>query len=163
MNITQNVIEFQTEPFLFSNPENLKNYNENNLHEYYDGYNYEGILIKSYENKKISGFALFLPVISQSKPQTKQAVFLANLVYSNPNEAKKLIREGLMCSWEDGYHVAFVFGENQLYNNLGFQKVSKNFFDSRNNRLSLLMYELSWNGLEMISNDLLLPVQQEFV
>lgn len=121
------------------------------------------IVIRSFYGEDKTGTAIFLPLPSAGDPLKKQAVYLARLTAKENSIAKALLSEGLMCSWEAGYHVAFVLDEKPVYYDAGFQKVSHNFFHRRTNGFPALAFELSWNGLEMIEYDLLLPIQQQLV
>ena len=121
------------------------------------------IVIRSFYGEEMTGLAIFLPLRAAGDPLKKQAVYLARLTAKENNIAKALLREGLMCCWEAGYHVAFVLEEKAVYYDAGFQKISHNFFYRRTNGFPVLAFELSWNGLEMISSDLLLPFQRQLV
>ena len=151
--------QFRMNPRIVTNPKEIVRFDKS-YSSISSGIRRETILIESYTGITKTGHLLILPLFSGSSPLEKQAVFLSNLTYSNINEAEKLIREGLMCSWELGYHVAFASDSNSLYKNSGFRNISKNFFSSFPHRAPLLYSELSWNGIKKIAHDLIFPVTE---
>jgi hypothetical protein len=119
----------------------------------------EIILLRSYMGNHTTGYIIFLPVSSTSKPTKKQAVLLAGLSYSNRETSIVLIREGLMVSWELDYQVAFAPDADPLFYESGFEKNSRNFFQKNENAHPVLTSEISWDGMKSISNDLIYPLK----
>jgi len=117
----------------------------------------EIILIESYRNTHLSGHIVIKPLDSVSNPSDKQAGFLTDLFYSSPEEGKLLIKEALMRSWELGYRVAFTSIGDSIYLKSGFRKIARKFTHSFNTNLPLLYSELVWNGIKLISDDLIFP------
>ena len=145
-------------PRVLMNPEDIRKFDDGNVNLYRE--NRKGaILIESYTGNESTGFLLILPLFSKSKPTKKQAVLFSNLSYTKRDEALMLIREGLMYSWELGYHAAFALETDLLYNESGFMKTPDNLFHQ--DRMSLFFSELSWNGIKRISHDLIFPFMKK--
>jgi hypothetical protein len=157
MNAIKETRQFRVNPRIVSNPEDIYKFDNSTLKFQHENRK-ESILIESFSGSEKTGYLLILPLFSKSRPKEKQAVFFSNITYSNSIEAKLLIREGLMCSWEMGYHVAFTSGKNSLYKDSGFQNFSKNFFRSFFPKISLLYSDLTWNGIKQVSRDLIFPI-----
>jgi hypothetical protein len=118
----------------------------------------EIILIESYTGKRLTGHLLILPLFSKSKPSEKQAVLFSNLTYANHIEAKKIIAEGLMCAWEMGYHVAFTQNLESIIVKSGFIHPEKSHLKLNSVQSQLHYYELSWDGMHKIPDDLIFPI-----
>ena len=156
MNALKETQQFRMNPRIITHPEDICMFDKGML-KLPHKIRQESILIESYSGSKKTGFLLVMPLFSKSYPKEKQAVFLSNMAYSNRTEAKLLIKEGLMCSWEMGYHVAFTTDTNSFCSDFGFQIISKNFFRPVIPQISLLYSELTWDGIKQISHDLIFP------
>jgi hypothetical protein len=117
----------------------------------------EVMLIESYTGNELTGHLLVTPLFSRSRPTKNQAVFFSNLFYSTNREAVLLIREAEMCSWEMKYHVAFALNTCSFYFENGFHKNTNNAFPEYNREIPLIYSELSWNGMDLLSEDLIFP------
>ena len=122
----------------------------------------ESFLIESFSDGKLSGHILILPLFSKSKPHTKQAVLFSDLSYSTISEAKSLIREGLMCSWEIGYKVAITTQCTDIFKVTGFSELPSNIFFSQTISKNFGIIELSWDGIKKLSKDLIFPSSHNF-
>ena len=119
----------------------------------------EVILIESYTGNELTGHLLVTPLFSRTKPAENQAVFLSNLFYSTNKEADSLIREAKMCSWEMEYHVAFALNTCSFYFENGFHKNTNNAFPLYCKEAPLIYSELSWDGINVLSGDLIFPMR----
>ena len=157
MNTMQVTQHFKVNPRIILNSEKLAQLDESFLKIQSDNKR-ESVLIESFTGNNQTGHLLILPLFSKSKPKVKQAVLFSNLLYTYPAEAEKLISEGLMCSWELGYHVAFTLDSDSIYRNSMFRNIPRNNFQSFPFRNSLFFSELSWDGLKKVEHDLIFPV-----
>lgn len=156
MNALVDTQQFRMNPRIISNPEDIFKFDNGMLKLQHENRK-ESVLIESYSGKEKTGFLLILPLFSRSNPEKKQAVFFSNISCSNRIEAELLIREGLMCSWEMGYHVAFAPDTNSFYGGSEFRKAATNFFYPVTTGIPFVYSELTWDGIKQISHDLIFP------
>ena len=112
--------------------------------------------LELFSGKNLSGQILIIQLNSKTRENSFRAVFFSGLKYSGFREAQHIIKEALMVSWELGFVVAFSNTDIHVFHNSGFEKVSK-IFPFYNYELPLLCYELSWNGMNKIPENLLFP------
>ncbi|MBN1185229.1 MAG: hypothetical protein JXB49_23290 [Bacteroidales bacterium] len=104
----------------------------------------------------LQGSIKISPLFSISKPTEKQAALFTNLNFTNNENCQKIIKEALKLSWEMGYKVAFTAEYREEYTKAGFQQVDRTF-NGYKKQYPLLFFELSWDGIKKISNNIIFP------
>ncbi len=156
MNTSQNTQKFIIKPRLLTFPDEIHTFGITaSLADVDAGKG--AMLVESYSGDVVSGYLVMMSVYSRSDENKKQAVLFLKLIYSDIEEGRMLIREGLMRSWELDYHVAFARETDPLFVESGFRKVPGNFVRSDVTELPLLFSELSWHGMNELSADLIIP------
>ena len=118
-------------------------------------------VIESYTGNVVSGYLIIQPMFSHLGDNSNETVVFTKVVYSNTNEAKMLVREGLMRAWELDYLVAFVLDKDPVFMETGFQKVTGKLIHSEMAGLSVLFKELKWHGMKRISKKLIIPAESK--
>lgn len=96
------------------------------------------------DDKQILGSAKLLGV----KSGKGNAVIIKYFMCENNYAATRLIKEGLMLSWELGYAAAFASNYVSLLKTLGFKRVDPSITYINAENKPLWGYELNWNGFE---------------
>ena len=139
--------------------------NDQNLESGYDflarnGGNSEPILIEKYEEDKFKASVKIVPLFSISKPLEKQAALFTNLSFKNNEVCQEFIKEALKLSWEMGFKVALATEYQNEYTKSGFQQVER-IFHGYKKQYPLLYFELSWDGINKISGDIIFPLNNK--
>lgn len=116
-----------------------------------------GISIVAYKEAALLGHILVVPLSSQSNIGIEEASIICGIWTNEANVAELLVREAMMCSWEAGFHALFCFENYPDLTKIGFQPADKRNFAFNLDKYDVMGIELSWDGFEIISKDLVLP------
>jgi predicted N-acetyltransferase YhbS len=116
-----------------------------------------GISLVAYEEEKLLGHILVMPLSSQQNIEVEEAAVIAGIWTDEANVAEILVREAMMCAWESGFHALFSLENYPRIRKAGFKSVDRNYFASNIDLQGVWGVELSWDGLNIIRKGLTLP------
>lgn len=141
------ILDFHNNYFTFSQPTYLKNTLES----------HSGLSIVGYQNKKVEGHILLFPLTSRRNIGAENAALITGIWCKNEELTHLLIKEAIMCAWESGFDAIFCLENNKNLLRHGFELIENNFFAIDTSEYATYGMELSWNGFQLIPDDLTIP------
>jgi len=150
----ESILHFHQKHFAFSLPAHLKNTLEG----------LSGLSLAAYKDNKLIGHILLIPLTSQRNIALEEAILLTGLWSLSDEVSEQLLREAMMSlreammsAWESGFHAVFSLENHHGLKKAGFELVKKDFFAIDLSKYSIYGMELSWNGFNIIPEDLTIP------
>lgn len=143
----ESILHFHQKHFTFSQPAHLKNTLEG----------LSGLSLVAYKDDRLVGHILLIPLTSQRNIALEEAILIIGLWTLSDEVSEQLLREAMMSAWESGFHAVFSLENHHGLKKAGFELVKKDFFAIDLSKYSIYGMELSWNGFNIIPEDLTIP------